>query len=477
MISCGISMTLCTVTIGTIARDDISWPSAASCAVPLDIFCCCRLPRGMFTQRFFLGAVSAIVLLARTSCAFSGWRDSSQHHLVNAAPKKIHSPSFQTKPAQRQGFVLHSTAPDSRRASFNGPFRRNVLQRVAHNFTHFLWTGMMLPFPMLRGLAKESTDTGFTLAESFMAMGAYLGAGVLAYSVVLEKWSVVNACYFSVVSWSTVGYGDLGPSTPASKLFTCIYGLGGVCLLGAAISSLGSRLVNAEIEAIKGAERASRRRLLKVLDAMPGGVVPNKQQLDQEESGQPNRKESTNAPWWTKKLLQTAQSLIPAFTVLITGGLIMGRLEGWHWTDALYFSVITAGTLGFGDFSPRTRAGRIWAIPFIPFAVAAAGEVIGNIASFLSERRAKQVYDRILHRELTMDYLLQMDANGDGKVTREEFTYGMLVELKIVDADQLEQLNQQFDRLDITKSGTLEKEDLKLAAELNLIREFSEGNY
>jgi Ca2+-binding EF-hand superfamily protein len=57
-----------------------------------------------------------------------------------------------------------------------------------------------------------------------------------------------------------------------------------------------------------------------------------------------------------------------------------------------------------------------------------------------------------------------MDANGDGKVTREEFICGMLVELKLVDVDQLEQLNQQFDRLDITKSGTLDKEDLKIAA-------------
>jgi hypothetical protein len=201
---------------------------------------------------------------------------------------------------------------------------------------------------------------------------------------------------------------------------------------------------------------------LKVLDFMPG-VMSNKQ-IDQDESDQITREESTTSPWWTQKLLRTAKSLIPAFTVLITGGLIMGRMEGWNWTDGLYYSVITAGTLGFGDFSPRTRAGRILAIPFIPFAVAASGEVIGNVASFLSERRAKQVYDRILHRELTMDYLLQMDANGDGKVTREEFICGMLVELKLVDVDQLEQLNQQFDRLDITKSGTLDKEDLKIAA-------------
>jgi len=145
----------------------------------------------------------------------------------------------------------------------------------------------------------------------------------------------------------------------------------------------------------------------------------------------------------------------------------MGRLEGWQWRDSLYYSFITAGTLGFGDFSPKTNAGRIWAIAFIPLAVAAAGEVLGNVAAFLTEQRQKEAYERALHRELTMDYLLQLDANGDGTVSRDEYIQGMLVELRLVDAQQLQELNEQFDRLDITENGTLDKDDLKLASQIH----------
>ena len=44
-----------------------------------------------------------------------------------------------------------------------------------------------------------------------------------------ENWSYVDSFYFSVVSLTTVGYGDLTPTTPASRIvasFYIIFGLG-----------------------------------------------------------------------------------------------------------------------------------------------------------------------------------------------------------------------------------------------------------
>lgn len=40
-----------------------------------------------------------------------------------------------------------------------------------------------------------------------------------------EHWSVVEAVYFAVCTGLTIGYGDLHPSTTASKLFTVVYAL------------------------------------------------------------------------------------------------------------------------------------------------------------------------------------------------------------------------------------------------------------
>ena len=44
----------------------------------------------------------------------------------------------------------------------------------------------------------------------------------------LEGWSWVDSFYFSAVAVTTVGFGDLAPSTDASKLFTVFYVLSGI---------------------------------------------------------------------------------------------------------------------------------------------------------------------------------------------------------------------------------------------------------
>jgi voltage-gated potassium channel Kch len=57
-----------------------------------------------------------------------------------------------------------------------------------------------------------------------------LASGTVFYNRV-EGWSVLDSLYFSVVTLATVGYGDLSPSTPASKVFTMVYILLGIGVL------------------------------------------------------------------------------------------------------------------------------------------------------------------------------------------------------------------------------------------------------
>lgn len=58
--------------------------------------------------------------------------------------------------------------------------------------------------------------------------------GTIAYHYI-EGWSWIDSFYFSAVAGSTVGFGDLAPSTDASKLFTVLY-------LSSAIGILGTLL-------------------------------------------------------------------------------------------------------------------------------------------------------------------------------------------------------------------------------------------
>lgn len=55
----------------------------------------------------------------------------------------------------------------------------------------------------------------------------------------LEDWTWIQAFYFSTVSLTTVGYGDLHPTTDLSRLITSFYILLGVVSVVSAISLLG----------------------------------------------------------------------------------------------------------------------------------------------------------------------------------------------------------------------------------------------
>jgi len=57
-----------------------------------------------------------------------------------------------------------------------------------------------------------------------------LTTGTVGYHF-LEDWSWVDSLYFSVVAVTTVGFGDITPSTDPSKLFTVGYILVGIGII------------------------------------------------------------------------------------------------------------------------------------------------------------------------------------------------------------------------------------------------------
>ncbi len=68
----------------------------------------------------------------------------------------------------------------------------------------------------------------------------------------LEHWTWVESFYFTVVTVTTVGYGDLHPTTDVSRLFTALFILLGVSIGAGILSYFGSnamkRRVNKRLE-------------------------------------------------------------------------------------------------------------------------------------------------------------------------------------------------------------------------------------
>jgi hypothetical protein len=57
-----------------------------------------------------------------------------------------------------------------------------------------------------------------------------IGLGATLYHW-LEGWSWLDSFYFVVITLTTIGYGDLHPTTSATKIITIFYGLNGIVLI------------------------------------------------------------------------------------------------------------------------------------------------------------------------------------------------------------------------------------------------------
>lgn len=82
----------------------------------------------------------------------------------------------------------------------------------------------ILPFVLLYSLFRELWDTfkDQRYRALFFWMAILIFGGTIFYRQV-EGWSWLDALYFCVITLSTIGYGDLTPTTPTAKLFTIVY--------------------------------------------------------------------------------------------------------------------------------------------------------------------------------------------------------------------------------------------------------------
>lgn len=80
---------------------------------------------------------------------------------------------------------------------------------------------------------------------------------------------------------------------------------------------------------------------------------------------------------------QTRGLVIITFVVIAVGTLFYHLVEGLSWVDALYFTMITLTTVGYGDISPQTTAGKLFTIVYILVG-------LGIIATFISLVAEKQ---------------------------------------------------------------------------------------
>ena len=268
---------------------------------------------------------------------------------------------------------------------------------------------------------------------------ARAACGVLYYSVgclfygLHSGLSVGDSVYFITVSCTTVGYGDLYPTTSLSMVFSIFYLSLGLMLVGALISQAGAALM----------ERAEAMLLMK-LDSDPD---------DEEEP----------PDWWQIVIAMGALLL-----VLLLGVIFFAFAEGaglpggwceratdtpgscWDdpWPKALYFCVATMTTVGYGDLAPQHAHSRWCCVLFILLSTVMFANTLDQVAQVHAERRAEEKKAAFLAIDLDIQTILEMDESGDGKVDKGEFLVFGLQMMGVIeegDAD-VRRIVEAFDR-------------------------------
>ena len=256
---------------------------------------------------------------------------------------------------------------------------------------------------------------------------------------------------------TTCGYGDLEPTTTQGKLFTIVFAIYGVMILGVFIAIFGSFISEAQTRAMKRFQRKQQHQMIETL-------FRGMSERPIEETGFWRDHVSLADDIW--RVLRDESPLILLVAMM---AFILGVREGWDWASTLYFCIMAATTTGYGDYTPKTQIDKLYCVILLPLAVAVFGEILGRIATVYIQRKQRISQTKFLHRSLTLCDIRNMDSDDDGRVDLADFMSFMLIALQKVDRQTIEELKTIFQDLDRNGNGLLEEKDLEEIAQENYL--------
>lgn len=82
--------------------------------------------------------------------------------------------------------------------------------------------------------------------------------------------------------------------------------------------------------------------------------------------------------------------LAVAINLVLIGTVFYRFVEGLDWVDAVYFSIVTLTTVGYGDFVPQTMIGKIFTIAYILIGVGVLASLLSTITSQIVEQKLEK---------------------------------------------------------------------------------------
>ncbi|KAJ0176217.1 hypothetical protein K1T71_008391 [Dendrolimus kikuchii] len=206
----------------------------------------------------------------------------------------------------------------------------------------------------------------------------YCGKSMFNYTTEDEeppfKWDFYHSFFFSYTVVSTIGYGNLAPTTHLSRILMIFYGLFGIPINGILLANLGEYF---GLQLISVYRKYKKR----------------------------NEKRADNLDYFFNNLGMLGQIilyLVPGFLFFIfLPACIFVVFEGWDYVASIYYAFVTLTTIGFGDLVAGTvnngfKYGyffsyQIFLIVWITFGLGYIVMLLGFITSWMRSERIHKI--------------------------------------------------------------------------------------
>ncbi|KAI3827088.1 hypothetical protein L1987_01152 [Smallanthus sonchifolius] len=278
--------------------------------------------------------------------------------------------------------------------------------------------------------------------QAVLLLILYLSLGVFIYwynrdhFVASETYVVVDALYFCIVTMCTIGYGDITPNTPVTKLFSIMFVLVGFGFIDILLSGMVSYVLDLQES-----------HLLRSLKSGNNEVDHPSYIIDVKKGRMRIR-------------MKVALALGVVVLCIGVGVGVMHYVERLNWLDSFYLSVMSVTTVGYGDRAFRSMAGRIFASVWLLVSTLAVARAFLYLAEARVDKRHRRMAKWVLDQGLTVSQFLAADIDNNGYVSKSEFVIYKLKEMGKISEKDILQICKIFDRLDTGNCGKITLADL-----------------
>lgn len=249
-----------------------------------------------------------------------------------------------------------------------------------------------------------------TLMLQTVTLLLYLLLGARVFASV-EGWSYLDSVYWADVTLFTVGFGDFAPQTTLGRCLLIPYVLFGIVSVGLVIDSIRSLiLARGKRQFTIRMDEKRRRKVVRTMIRKHEDGILQPIYGAPTVSGSPSATipttefERRRAEFALMRKTQDQASSCGRWMVMVTsaslwlvlwlvGAFVFQRSEnpyqGWSYFDAFYFCFVAWTTVGYGDLTPISNAGRsffvFWsllAVPIITMLISHASNTVVDIIRY-----------------------------------------------------------------------------------------------